>query len=234
MRRETDRLADDGAREAGELPGGFYLLEEEPAKSSQAARPAIEFLERRGIRAETRRRLRIGACVVPGGSRSCVGRDYYGRIVIPIYAVDGSLHGYVARAWRKDHPMPYMYPRGMLRGEIVFGHEELWRQTDEPLLVVEGVLDAAYLGPGAVPALGIPSPEQLAVIVESERPVVLGLDGDAWLRGYALAQLVRAAQAAQGRKPSLSALRLPGGTDPDEYPPEAIWEAARQAARGEI
>lgn len=231
---EADRPLGGEPLEASELPRGFYLLEEEPARSSQAARPAISFLDRRGIAAETRRRLGIGACLVPGGSRSCVGRDYYGRIIVPIRDSAGVLRGYVARAWDKKHPTPYLYPKGFARGEIVFGHEELWRKTDEPLLVVEGVLDAAYLGPGAVPALGIPSPEQLAVMAESERPIVLVLDGDAWLRGYALAQQARAAQAASGRRPSFSALRLPGGTDPDEYPPEVVWEAARQAARGEI
>ena len=224
---------DEAERECQHLPAGFYLLEEEPARSSLAAQPARLFMDRRGIGPDKRAALGIGACLVPGGSRGLSGRDYYGRIVAPLWAPDGSLYGYVARSWEKRHPVPYLYPKGMEREGLLFGAEQVHLKTDEPLLVVEGYFDAAYLGPGAVPMFGFPGPAQLAILAEAERPLGFLLDGDAWRRGWALAQQVRAAQASQRRRPTAFAMRLGPGKDPDDYPAAELWAAARELAREE-
>lgn len=222
----SERQAEEEARECREWPGGFYLLEQEPALSSRTAQPARAFLDRRGIDARKRAQARIGACLLPG-------HRFYGRIIAPLFGSDGSLCGYVGRSWEKRHPLPYLYPKGMRRGAILHGAHLLHRKTDEPIVVVEGYFDALYLSDGgdAVPVLGMPSEDQMTLMLEAERPVVFCLDGDAWLTGYALAQRLNAAAIAQALPARFGALRLPPGCDPDELSPQDVFSAARDAVR---
>jgi DNA primase len=79
--------------------------------------------------------------------------------------------------------------------------------------------------------LGMPSSEQQLMLLEAKRPVVFALDGDAWLAGWGLAQQLRMLSLCQGGSGRFSALRLPGGTDPDEIDPDRLFEAAREAAK---
>lgn len=219
---ELDRLADDGARESTALPEGFFLLDEEPAKSSHNGRWARAFLDGRGITEDKRRAHGVGAVLLPGSK-------FYGRIVVPFRSSDGQLLGFVGRSWQKKHPLPYLYSTGLRRGEFLFGGEKVHESTDEPLLIVEGSLDAIFLGGASAAVLGKPSHEQLDILIEAKRPVVFVLDGDAWLEGYGWAQRLRAASLGQGGRGLYAALRLPGGTDPDELPPDFVFSAAREA-----
>jgi hypothetical protein len=226
VRRQLDHLADDGAKESTELPAGFYLLDEEPGKSSRNGGEARAFLNRRGIDEPKRRRYGIGAVLVPGSK-------WYGRVIIPLRAPDGQLLGFIGRSWQKKHPLPYLYSTGLQRGLLLFGGEHLHRETEEPLVIVEGSMDAMFLMDrgDAAGALGMPSSEQQLMLLEARRPVVFALDGDAWLAGWGLAQQLRMLSLCQGGSGRFSALRLPGGTDPDEIDPDRLFEAAREAAK---
>jgi DNA primase len=224
VQRQLDRLEDDGAEESKELPKGFYLLDEEPAKSSTNGRAAREFLDRRGITADKRAAYGIGAVLVPGNK-------WYGRVIIPLRAEDGSLYGFIGRSWFKKHEMPYLYSCGLQRAELLFGGGELYRETDDPLIVVEGTMDAIFLGRDCAAILGMPSGIQQEMFLESRRPVVLALDGDAWVRGWSMAQQLRSLSLCQGGHGRYAALRLPGGTDPDEIDPDYLFQAAREAVR---
>lgn len=221
---ESERLAEEGATECFELPTGFRLLDEEPARSSLLAEAPRRFLDARGIGEEKRRAAGIGACFEQG----CA---FFGRVILPLRGQDGSLVGYVGRDWNKKSEAPYKYPKGLRKGEILHGADKAYVRTDEPLVMVEGYLDALYLSGGgdAVPCLGMPSEHQMDLLLEAERPVVFVLDGDAWVKGFQAAERLRAASLAQGGRGLFGALRLPGGTDPDEYPPAEIFQAARGA-----
>jgi hypothetical protein len=220
VRRQLDHLADDGAKESTELPAGFYLLDEEPGKSSRNGAEAKAFLNRRGIDEPKRRRYGIGAVLVPGSK-------WYGRVIIPLRAPDGQLLGFIGRSWQKKHPLPYLYSTGLVRSSILYGHQNLFRETDTPLLVVEGAFDSMHLEDDSIACLGMPGDAQLEIMLEAKRPVVFALDGDAWLLGYGLAQRLNAAAAGQRLPVRFGAIRLPGGMDPDEFPPHELLDAAR-------
>ena len=217
VQQQLDHLADDGAKESTELPQGFYALDEEPARSSRNGAAAREFLERRGIGEGKRRRYGIGAVLTPG-------TKWYGRVIIPLRAADGQLLGFIGRSWQKKHPLPYLYSQGLQRGLLLFGGEHLHRETDEPLVIVEGSMDAMFLADrgDASAVLGMPSHEQQVMLLEARRPVVFGLDGDAWLAGWGLSQQLRMLSLCQGGRGRFAALRLPGGTDPDEIARRAV------------
>jgi hypothetical protein len=110
-----------------------------------------------------------------------------------------------------------------LREMVLFNEAALDAETDAPALVVEGCLDALWLWPDAVATLGDLSEWQVFRLARSRRPVVTVSDGDAWRKGWAVAERLKLMGARAG------ALRLPGGTDPDEVPHEAIREAALSA-----
>jgi DNA primase len=154
-------------------------------------------------------------------------------VIIPLRAPDGQLLGFIGRSWQKKHPLPYLYSTGLQRGLLLFGGEHLHRETEEPLVIVEGSMDAMFLMDrgDAAGALGMPSSEQQLMLLEARRPVVFALDGDAWLAGWGLAQQLRMLSLCQGGSGRFSALRLPGGTDPDEIDPDRLFEAAREAAK---
>jgi DNA primase len=109
----------------------------------------------------------------------------------------------------------------------LYGHQNLFRETDTPLLVVEGAFDSMHLEDDSIACLGMPGDAQLEIMLEAKRPVVFALDGDAWLLGYGLAQRLNAAAAGQRLPVRFGAIRLPGGMDPDEFTPHELLDAAR-------
>ena len=223
---DSARKAEQGDEECRKLPDNFYQLDVEPALSSRFAQVARDYLDKRGITAQKRLRTGIGAVLIPPGR-------FYGRIICPLRGTYGELVGYVGRAWYEGADRPYLYPQGMHRGELLYGVEHVHKETDDPLVIVEGFFDALYLSDGGASGavLGLPSEQQLDILAEAQRPVVFALDGDAWQKAYACAQRLRAATAAQGRIGRFGALRLPAGLDPDELPPQEVFDAARDAWR---
>ncbi len=210
----------EAAKEAARPPEGFYYLEEEPARSAYSCRPAFEFLEKRGVTAEKRAKWKIGV--------SMQGR-FSNRVIIPVLDAQGAWVGFVGRSWVKKASMPYLYPRGFSRGEILFNQEAVLKKTDEPLLVVEGCFDAISLGEDAVAVLGSPSWAHQTWLLQADRPVVLVLDCDVWQRAFVLAMNLRMAKAAMGKNPAIGLVRCPPGLDPDQLDPEEIRQAAKES-----
>jgi hypothetical protein len=107
-------------------------------------------------------------------------RYYSGRAIIPVWSWDNWCCGFSARFVSGcDNPVKYLYPKGMDRDDIYLA-EELKRETDEPILVVEGVLDALAYWPNAVACLGKPTGSQLQnIAANTRRPVVVAMDRDA-------------------------------------------------------
>jgi DNA primase len=145
-----------------------------------------------------------------------------GRIVIPVMLpnVDEWV-GWVSRLWtKKAHPkaegaksLPYLYPKGMQKGRFLFKHHILLEESDEPALVMEGVLDAVHY-PTGVAVFGKLSGEQFEALLCAKRPIVFVPDGDEHEAAWALAQRFR----FEGKRAGY--VKLPPRVDPDEVDKE--------------
>ena len=184
----------------------------------------LPFLSHRGIPAGLARSLRVGYCVR--------GR-YHNRVIFPI-AVAGRNLGFVARAWDSSSRIPYLYPEGMQRGQILFNQDAIQVRTSIPLMLVEGVLDAIPYWPDAVACLGKPSQGHIKALGAAKRPIVICLDGDAWRLGARVAERL----AFDGAHASF--VRLPPKRDPNDLAVnegptwliDRVDKAALAAARG--
>lgn len=193
-----------------EAPEGFVELMQEPCRSSFAAEAPKAYLRSRGLTDES-----VWAAAHLG---VCFTGKQAGRIIVPILSTANEWLGWVGRVWQKKAPLPYIYPRGMPRGQVLYNHDALLVKTLQPVLVVEGVLDALAFWPHAVALLGKVGGEQMDALVASRRPVAVVLDGDAWREGEALALSLRLEGQRAGN------VRLPPGKDPDEMNKTWVWE----------
>lgn len=195
------------------LPGGFITLGTHPGLSAEVCRPAREYLAGRGVGPNLAALAGIGC--VPD----------WGRVVVPIHGPDGGLRGWVARAYVPTD-RTYLYPKGFSRADTLYNEAALDVESDEPVMVVEGVFDALATWPVGVAVLGKPSGWQTARLAAARRPVAVVLDGDAWREGWALAMHLR----LQGQ--TAGCVRLPPGADPDEV--SGLPEAARECLTQQI
>ena len=180
-----------------------------------AAPPTPKFLPPQGFEREVWRQAGVGVCL---------SGPYFGRIVIPILAGDErTWSGYVTRSWVKKATVPYLYAQGMNRAELLYNSVALTAPSEEPVLVVEGCLDALAYWPHAVALLGKASPPQFDMLVASPRPISVVLDGDAWREGYALAMRLRLAGQRAGW------VKLPPGLDPDQMPRDELRAQAQKS-----
>lgn len=203
-------------------PEGFYELCRGEGRTAMALDPAREYLRSRGLTNEVLwEEAHLGACI-EGWFRS--------RVVVPVLSPDDVWLGFVARAWTKKAEIPYLYPKGMARRDILYNHKALLvedavrrlRGDDlPPVFVVEGVMDALALWPDAVAVLGKPTDPQIYALAESARPIAVCLDGDAWREGEQLALRLR----LEGQR--AGSIRLPPTKDPDEMEIEWLREEAR-------
>lgn len=192
-------------------PDGFVEIMSSAAKDSLTCKAYREYLLRRGLSLEVARAAKIGCCP---------WTKLTGRVVVPIFDVDGSWVWYSARAISDTARQKYMYPRGN-RHDCFYNPRALEVETQEPVLVVEGCFDALALWPHAVATLGSPTTGQIEQLLVLRRPVCVVFDGDAWEAGARLAWWLRFHARPAG------ALRLPPRCDPDQLNPEEIRRLAR-------
>lgn len=201
------------------MPDGFHPLFVEGARRSITLEPARHYiLKTRRIPERIAIAARIGA-VVDGPLAN--------RVVVPIgdlFDVEGStgpgnVLGWVARSYGPSS-VPYLYPPGMARGEILYNSQAVLVETEHPLYVVEGVFDALAHFPNAAALLGKPSNAQVDTLSVAKRPVVVVLDGDAHEEGWSLSMRLRLAGVKSG------SVRLPPRMDPDEVSQDALARAA--------
>lgn len=147
------------------LPPEFVSLTSKNLPMS--AKPALNFLFKRGVTREDILKWKIGYCT---------SGDYEGRIVVPSFDMQGRVDYFIARSynseWRK-----YLAPP--VSRDLVFN--DLYVDWDNDLTIVEGVFDAIVAG-NAVPILGSSLREGSAIVrrvVENDTPVYLALDADA-------------------------------------------------------
>jgi hypothetical protein len=195
-------------------PDGFIPLWCEPALSAESLAPARAYCAKRNMPREMCKQLGVGA-VLDG--------YYSGRIIIPNLQGEDWL-GWVARDWTGRAEKKYLYPKGLSRGRF-WNHEAAEVQTAEPLIVVEGVLDAVPFWPDAVAMLGKLTMGQQYALKNTTRPVALVWDGDAWLAARAKAMELRWLNANLGQ---VGWVKLPPRTDPDELDPAWVRQRARE------
>jgi hypothetical protein len=217
-------------------PDGYTPLWREPGLSAETLMHARLYLDRRGVHAQTVAEAKIGACF----DGPCAG-----RIVVPVFSQDGSAWlGWSARKWdvprvaddmfagaqdsvrrfgRRRSPPKYLTAEGMDRESELFNGAALLVETDVPALAVEGVFDALPYWPDVVAFLGKPSEGQIEKLSRSRRPVVVAMDGDAWIEGEMLCLRLRMDGALAGW------LRLAPKTDPGCSDPEVLWRRALAA-----
>lgn len=198
-------------------PKGFIPLWVGDGLTAHCLKDAREYLLKRGLDFQTIADAKIGACL---------DGDFANRIVVPILDVaDETWLGYAGRDWTNQQYLRYRYPVGMPRSTIMYQQKALFVETDEPILVVEGVFDALSFFGHAVAVLGKPSPWQVQALSGSKRPVAVVLDGDAWEEGWALARKLKLAGVQAG------SVKLPAGEDPNSVDHDWLRnEAARCVA----
>lgn len=193
-------------------PENFYPLSEEPALSSQAAKPAMSYMKSRNVFKSTWSACQIGVCV--GGG------DFNNRIVVPVVS-QGVWLGYVGRVWDEEGVfLKYKNCENMKRGKMLWNMDALRNTTDEPVIIVEGLFDGLPHYPYTIACLGKPSHDQIPIILETERPIVVCLDGDAWYESEALCMRL----AFEGKRASY--IRLPPRTDPGNLKPGELLDMA--------
>jgi DNA primase len=148
------------------LPHGFVSLVNKNLPST--SRPALNYLESRGITKKDIFKWKIGYCA---------HGEYASRIVVPSFDIDGNINYYIGRtysgAWSR-----YLNPK--ISKNIIFNH--LYVDFDEDLVIVEGVFDAIKAGQNSIPLLGSTLTENSKLfmeIVNNDTPVYLALDSDA-------------------------------------------------------
>lgn len=202
---------------AVELPREYYPLWKAPGLTAATFSPARDYLASRDVREGVIQSARIGAC---GAGK------FAGRIIVPIYRKDGSLGGFAGRAWSKHNRMRYLYGEGTDRSTLLYNEAALDIETDIPVLAVEGTFDSFPYWPNVVAFLGKPAGTQVDMLARAKRPVVVVLDGDAWLQGWSVA----AALTLRGQRAGF--IRLPPKSDPADCP-ELVRSLINHALHGD-
>jgi hypothetical protein len=146
------------------------------------------------------------------------GGDFEGCIIFPDWH-GGLLRGWVARPlWMSR----YWNNEGLQRESLVLFQDRL--DDDEPVVVVEGPLDALPHWPHCVALLGKPSERQLQLLAATTKPVFFALDGDARGEGWAATQRLRLA----GHEASYF-VNLPSGKDPGDIDHDSFMDMINEA-----
>lgn len=210
----------------------FYPMWSKEFRNSPALEDARAFLEARGITEEHWEIANIHAAV---------GGRYANRIIVPHEDKEaGAWWGFTSRihpistGWGvvENAPMELggdapkvLYPKNMDRTRL-YNEEELWVETDRPVMLVEGCLDAVWYLPGCVASLGKPTHDHFEKLKTAKRPVVVCLDGDAWEEGRALAYRLRLYGSLAG------SVHLPAQEDPNSVDPDWLRRAVANADLG--
>jgi hypothetical protein len=199
-----------------EPPQGFVEVGRGDGATAEVTAYARRFLEeeRKLKDRNVWRAARVGCCLEGW---------YNDRLVVPVLTPDDEWNGFVTRAIGDPGDKPkYLYPKGMDRQQL-YNMSALLVQTDEPVLVVEGVLDSLALWPNSVAVFGGWTDQQIWALADCARPVVAVMDGDAWEDSRDMAMRLK----LEGQRAGW--VRLPPRVDPDEVDRSWLEEEARRS-----
>ncbi|MBC8428225.1 MAG: toprim domain-containing protein [Candidatus Pelagibacter sp.] len=142
-------------------------------------RHAMNYLKRRNITPQEIVRYSIGYCD---------SGDYSNRIIIPSYDCDGKLNYFVARDMFPNSKFKYKNPP-MDKNIVCF---ELFVNYNEPLVIVEGVMDAIAVRKNVIPLLGKFLSKSLVkkLINKKVKTIYVALDNDARQDAIKLSKLL--------------------------------------------
>lgn len=206
---------------AKEGPGDFTLLAGENWGTFLYG-DATAYLESRRITEDIARAAHIGACLTGGEEKPWLLR---GRVVVPHLRADGTWWGYTARDFTGTQPKSrrYRFPNDMDSDGNLYNEEALYKQTDDPVILVEGVFDSLLYFPDVCAGQGMPKPTHLCKYTKARRPMAFAFDGDAWRVAKAMALKMR----LRGKRAGY--IHLPPTTDPNDRRVDPDW--VRQRAR---
>lgn len=149
------------------------------------------------------------------------------RLVIPVH-FNGIRVGWNARDLTDKIPPKYLNAPGFPRDHIVYNAEALYRDTDLPVMVMEGALDVEPHLPDATGCFGKPTEAQLDILETTTRPIVCVLDPDAVDESWATSRALRL------RGKTAAHLPLRGTRDPNNIPPAELMRAAIDALKHDL
>lgn len=191
---------------------GFQPLFDEAGLAMAHLEPLREYARGRGI--PDRIGLEMGIGTGFG--------NLAGRIVVPILAPDGSYRGWYGRDATGAALIPHRYSARMPRHGTLWNEAQLYRDTTDPLFMVEGCLKAIPVWPDAAAFLGKPLASHVDMLRRATRPIVICMDGDAWREGQALAWTL-----SLSGKIAVN-LRLNAKKDPDDFTREELLSRAKE------
>jgi hypothetical protein len=177
----------------------------------------------RGISQTACFEARLAAAPYPASDQ----RKLTNRVIVPVpdyLDPEAPLRGWVARDVTGSARAPYLNAKGMHRDDLLFNEPALYVETDDPVFIVEGTMDALRWWPHAVAVLGKPIPPHCDLITRARRPVVVMLDGDAWEEGRAFMWQLKLKKYEM----AVGNLKLPPKTDPDDYGLTHSWPELRE------
>ncbi len=216
--RDLGAQDDEGPQEISP-PEGYIPLDGCMAQHSNACLPAYGYLMApsatggRGLSLEQ---------IYDAGIGCCVSGCYHSRVIVPLLDDDGAWLWWIGRSWVKKAEKPYTYPSGNRTG-LIYNHQAIFTETEEPCGVVEGAFDALALGRDTGCALlGKPTEEQIWALASARRPLAIVQDGDAHQLGLSLALRLRFEGCRSGN------VVLPPGVDPDECDKQWLRQRMRE------
>jgi DNA primase len=233
----ADAVEDGEEKPEVEIPmEDFYPLWEPPNNTSAAFAHFIEYLRSRGFSADDIRNAKI---------HGAVAGKYMQRLIVPHMDAQGVWWGFTSRVVPPDPndpmqlvmaalqaptdeggwvPPKVLYPKGMDRGRM-YNEQALQVETDRPVMVVEGCLDSVWYLPDVVASLGKPTPAHREKLLDAKRPIVVCLDGDAWLDARLLSQILR----LHGKDASY--VKLPPKQDPNSVDPNWLKQQVEKVCK---
>jgi hypothetical protein len=149
------------------LPPGFTHLGTNP--NNPIAKKHFEYLQSRNVTDDDLWYFSFGFSQA---------QEFYNRIIIPSFDVDGVLNYWVARKSFKGYGKKYTNPP-VKSSDVVFNEHNI--DWDQEITIVEGVFDLIRCNENATCLLGSTLSEQsllLTRILQHETPVLLALDKD--------------------------------------------------------
>lgn len=188
-------------------PSDFHALADNPHPLLKDAR---RYLARRRVTRDIAREAQIGYALK--------GEDR-GRVIVPFLDEDGCWMGWQGR--KIDYKA---YHTEKDKKALMWNQPAVMAESDQPLMVCEGVYDALPFWPNAVACLGKPYGPQVELLMRSPRFVVFVLDGDSHRESQAMADHLESCQRRAG------AVLLPPGQDPSKLDRVKVWAAVQEAA----
>lgn len=188
-------------------PSDYYPVADNPHPFLRDAR---RYLVSRGVSRRVAREAQIGYALR--------GKDQ-GRVIVPFLDEDSCWMGWQGR--KIQHKAYYTEKD---RKALLWNQPAVFAESQEPLMVCEGVYDALPYWPNAVACLGKPHGPQIELLMQSPRFVVFVLDADSHRESASLVDRFHDSCRSAGT------VLLPPGEDPSSYDHQLLWQVVQEAS----